>query len=319
MLVRFWGTRGSLPAPLGATHTREKIRQALKKSIGHDLSSDEKIEQFIETQLEFPVSGTFGGNTSCVEIDAGGNEYVVCDLGSGAREYGNAIMAKTVPQKSPVINVFQSHPHWDHICGFPFFVPAYIPGNRIIIHGCHDTIEEAYRMQNSAPGFPVDFDMLGATIEFNKLEPGKPYTIDGLTVTAMEQYHSGDSYGYRFEKDGKSVVYSTDSEHKFESIDESYEFVEFFRDADLVIFDAMYSLADAISLKEDWGHSSNIIGVELAHRAKAKRLCLYHHDPNSDDATIQRILNETIRFEELSEEGDSLSVIAAYDGREIRL
>ncbi len=319
MLVRFWGTRGSLPAPMNARTAREKIRNALRKSVDHDLSSDDKIEQFIDTELDFAGHGTYGGNTSCVEIDGGGDEYVVCDLGSGAREYGNAIMSKSIPQKSPIINVFQSHPHWDHICGFPFFVPAYIPGNKIKIHGCHDTLEEAYRTQNSAPGFPVDFDMLGADIEFVKLEPGQEYEIAGMRVTAMEQYHSGDSYGYRFEKNGKATVYSTDSEHKFESIDESYGFVEFFRNADLLIFDAMYSLADAISLKEDWGHSSNIIGVELAHRANVKKLCLFHHDPNSDDETISRILAETVRFEELSEEGDSLSVCAAYDGQVIEL
>lgn len=319
MLVRFWGTRGSLPAPLTAQRARGKIRDALRQSVGHDLSSDEKIDDFIDNQLEFAVSGTYGGNTSCVEIDGGEDEYIVCDLGSGAREYGNGIMSKAVREKKAVFNVFQSHPHWDHICGFPFFVPAYIPGNRIRIHGCHDTLEEAYRTQNSAPGFPVDFDMLGADIEFVKLDTDKQYDIAGLKVTAMEQYHSGDSYGYRFEKNGKTVVYSTDSEHKFESIDETYKFVEFFRDADLVIFDAMYSLADAISLKEDWGHSSNIIGVELAHRANARQLALFHHDPNSDDATISRLLGETIRFEELSEEGDSLTVCAAYDGQEIRL
>lgn len=319
MLVRFWGTRGSLPAPMTARATRAKIRDALRKSAGHDLSSDRKIDQFIETELDFAESSTYGGNTSCVEIDGGGDEHVVCDLGSGSREYGNAIMSNSIAQKKPVINVFQSHPHWDHICGFPFFVPAYIPGNKIRIHGCHDTLEEAYRIQNSAPGFPVDFDMLASDIEFVKLETDTEYEVAGMKVTAMKQYHSGDSYGYRFEKDGKSVVYSTDSEHKFESIDESYGFVEFFRGADLLIFDAMYSLADAISLKEDWGHSSNIIGVELAHRAKVKQLALFHHDPNSDDATISRILAETIRFEELSEEGDSLKVCAAYDGQEIEL
>ena len=135
----------------------------------------------------------------------------------------------------------------------------------------------------------------------------------------MKQHHAGDSYGYRFEKNGKSIVYSTDSEHKFESIDASYPFVEFFRKADLVIFDAMYSLADSISVKEDWGHSSNIIGVELAQQAQAKHLCLFHHDPNYDDAMISRILDESIRYEELSEEGDSLMVSSAYDGREIQL
>ena len=319
MLVRFWGTRGSLAAPMTVHAARQKVRDVLRKSASHDLSSDDKIEQFIDAELSFAEAGTYGGNTSCVEIDGGSDEYVVCDLGTGARPYGNAIMAKSTPEKKPVVNAFQSHPHWDHICGFPFFVPAYIPGNKIRIHGCHETLEEAYRMQNSAPGFPIDFDMLGADIEFVKLEPGKAYSVAGMKVTAMEQYHSGDSYGYRFEKERIAVVYSTNSEHKFESIDESYGFVEFFRNADLLIFDAMYSLADAISLKEDWGHSSNIIGVELAHRAKVKELCLFHHDPNSDDAAISRILAETIRFEELSEEGGSLKVSAAYDGQEVQL
>ena len=79
----------------------------------------------------------------------------------------------------------------------------------------------------------------------------------------------------------------------------------------------MYSLADSISIKEDWGHSSNIIGVELAQRAGAKHLCMYHHEPNYDDSMIERIMEETIRYEELSEEGESLIVSSAYDGREI--
>ncbi len=86
MLVRFWGTRGSLPAPMTARTTRDKIRGALRKSIDHDLSTDEKIDQFIDTELEFAESGTYGGNTSCVEIDGGADEYVVCDLGSGSRD-----------------------------------------------------------------------------------------------------------------------------------------------------------------------------------------------------------------------------------------
>ena len=319
MLVRFWGTRGSLPAPMTARATRTKIQAALRKSVGHDLSSDEKVDTFIDTELDFATSGTYGGNSSCVEIEGDGSEYVVCDAGSGAREFGNAVMARYSPDKPATIHIFQSHPHWDHICGFPFFVPGYVPGNRVVIHGCHDTLEQAYRFQNSAPGFPVDFDMLGADIEFEKMEPGSEVSVAGMTVTAFKQYHSGDSYGYRFEKDGKSVVYSTVGEHKFEFIDEDYAYVDFIRGADLLIFDAMYSLADSISIKEDWGHSSNIVGVELAQRGGVKQLALYHHDPNSDDAAISKVLAETIRFEELSQEGATVAVCAAYDGQEIKL
>jgi len=94
---------------------------------------------------------------------------------------------------------------------------------------------------------------------------------------------------------------------------------EHFRDADLVIFDAMYSLADAVSVKADWGHSSSVIGVELCQLARAKRLALYHHEPANSDTAIEQIFRETLRFEELTRNGPALEVIAAYDGLEIDL
>src|SRR5262249_31455473 len=149
--------------------------------------------------------------------------------------------------------------HWDHIMGFPFFTPAFVSGNRILIYGCHELLEHAFRRQQDEPSFPVGFDRLAASIEFVQLVPGRRYQIAGMAVTAMRQSHSGDSYGYRFERGGGSVVYSTDSEHKLADPQETEAFVSFFKSADLVIFDAMYSLADAVSVKEDWGHSSNIV------------------------------------------------------------
>src|SRR5262249_25393294 len=152
----------------------------------------------------------------------------------------------------------------DHIQGLPFFVPAYVPGNVIRIHGCHAAMREAFQRQQSPPCFPVDFQSLGATIEFVELEPGATRDVGGLSVQSLAQHHGGESYGYRFSQAGKTVVYSTDSEHKFEFLDDRYPFVEFFHDADVLIFDAMYSLADQVSVKEDWGHSSNLIAVELA-------------------------------------------------------
>jgi len=176
-------------------------------------------------------------------------------------------------------------------------MPAYIAGNRIRIYGYHAVLEEAFRRQHGAPSFPVEFERLGATIEFVRLEPGRAYEVAGLRVTGKLQRHSGDSYAYRFERDGKALVYSTDSEHKLDDPRESQAFVHFFRDADLVIFDAMYSLADAFTIKEDWGHSSNVVGVELCQMARVKHLCLYHHEPAFDDEKIA----------------------AAYDGMEIVL
>ena len=267
--------------------------------------------------LPFSVRGTFGGNTSCVEIITGGDEYVLCDLGTGVREFGNRVLAEHGPGAKHCYNVFLSHPHWDHIMGFPFFTPAYIPGNRIRIHGCHQVLREALENQQSAPSFPVDFRSLGATIEFVTLEPGRSYDVAGLSVTALKQFHGGDSYGYRFSRGGKSIVYSTDCEHKYSTLDESYPFVEFYRNADLLIFDAMYSLADTMSVKEDWGHSNNVVAVELAQAARVKRLVLFHHEPVFDDRMIERILADTIRFEEISRRGAKVEVISAYDGLEL--
>jgi len=138
-------------------------------------------------------------------------------------------------------------------------------------------------------------------------------------VTPQLQDHSGDSYGFRFESRGKSLVYTTDSEHKLDDQEARQRIVEFFREADLVVFDSMYSLAEAVSVKADWGHSSNVVGVELCQAARARKLALFHHEPANGDDAIERILRETRRLEELTRDGHPLEVIAAYDGLEIDL
>ena len=318
MLVRFWGTRGSIPVALTSADIRRKIETALSLAIAKGVNSPDKVRSFIDNDLDFSISQTYGGHSPCVEIETGRAEYLVCDMGSGARAFGGRIMSahKSAPI---VVNVLMSHVHWDHIMGFPFFAPAYVPGARIRIFGCHDVIEKAFRLQQSAPCFPVDFSRLSAKIEFVKLEAGKTVDIAGFRVTPKLQRHTGDSFGYRFERDGKAVVYSTDSEHKLEDRSETEAFVEFFRNADLVIFDAMYSLLDAVSVKEDWGHSSNMVGVELAQLANVKHLCMFHHEPAFNDERIQSVLNETIRFEQLTRSAQALMVSAAFDGMEIEV
>jgi phosphoribosyl 1,2-cyclic phosphodiesterase len=315
--VRFWGTHGSLPAPLRESGVRAKLRDALIAARGRALDTSEAVDAFIDHELPFSVRGTFGGNTSCVEIITGSEEYLLCDLGTGVREFGNAVLAEHGPGRQHCFNVFLSHPHWDHIMGFPFFTPAYIPGNRIRVCGCHQLLREVLHNQQAAPCFPVDFRSLGATIEFVTLEPGRSYDVAGFSVTALKQFHAGESYGYRFSRGVKAIVYSTDCEHKYSTLDESYPFVEFYRNADLLIFDAMYSLADTMSVKEDWGHSNNVVAVELAQAAHVKRLVLFHHEPVFDDRMIERVLADTIRFEEISRHGEKRDVISAYDGLEL--
>jgi len=198
-------------------------------------------------------------------------------------------------------------------------MPAYLPGNLIRIYGCHANLEEAFRRQHGPPSFPVDFKQLGANIQFIPLTPGRSADVAGFTVTPKLQRHGGDSYGYRIERAGKVVVYSTDSEHKLDDPATVRPFVDFFREADLVIFDAQYSLAEAMSVKEDWGHSSNIVGVELCQMARVRHLCLYHHEPMLDDDQLFTLLSETRRFEEITRNGHRVEISAAYDGMEIAL
>jgi phosphoribosyl 1,2-cyclic phosphodiesterase len=317
IVVRFWGTRGSLPAALTADHVREKITQALHAAAGKNLDTLDKARAFAAT-LPFAIANTFGGNSSCVELKSTGAPRVLLDIGSGAREAGIAAM-RELKGADGDFHIFLSHPHWDHIMGFPFFTPAYVPGHHISIYGCHAEIEHAIRLQQAAPCFPVEFSRMGAKIEFIRLEPGRVYDIAGYRVTAKGQAHGGDSYGYRFERAGRSVVYSTDSEHKLDDTAETMAFVEFFRNADLVIFDAMYSLAESISIKADWGHSSNVVGVELCQMATAKRLALFHHEPAHDDAMIEQLWRESQRLEEITRDAHRLEVTAAYDGLEIAL
>jgi phosphoribosyl 1,2-cyclic phosphodiesterase len=316
--IRFWGTRGSLPVALTAAQLREKLIAAVHGAAGRVFASEAQIGEYLDS-LRFPVSGTYGGHTSCTEIETGGPEYVLCDLGSGVRPFGQAAVARHGPAAPQTYHIFMSHVHWDHIMGLPFFTPAYIPGNRIRIYGSHAGLEAALRRQQDQPSFPVDFSIFRADIEFVHLDPGQRYEIAGMAVTTKLQRHGGDSYGFRFEANGRTVIYSTDSEHKLSEPEETKSFVEFFRRADVVIFDAMYSLADAISIKADWGHSSNVVGVELCQMAGARHLCLFHHEPASDDEAIERALVEAQRLEEITRTGEPLRVTAAYDGMEIEL
>lgn len=319
MKVRFWGTRGSIPVSVTTPDIRAKLTAALAGSVGKDLSSPDKIDAYIDS-LDFSIAGTFGGHSSCVQLEVPeSDEHFFFDFGSGARPLGQSMLSRFGPGKAQTYHVFMSHLHWDHIMGFPFFTPVYIPGNRIVIHSCHEQAEFAFRRQQAEPSFPVDFGVLGAQIEFDLMRPGESKRIGDVVALPKAQLHAGDSYGWRIEHGGKAMVYSTDSEHKLEDFGERGAFAEFFREADLVVFDAMYSLAEAISIKADWGHSSNIMAVELCQLARARRLALFHHEPAYSDTQIAQVLRETRRFEEITRQGAPLEVLSAWDGLEVEL
>jgi phosphoribosyl 1,2-cyclic phosphodiesterase len=318
MLVRFWGTRGSLPVAPHADAILAKVSRALVAAGGRTFRDEAEAAEFARNELDFATHGGYGGASSCVELVAGDEAFVICDMGSGLRELGLSALRRCAEGHPRVYHFFLSHMHWDHIMGLPYFRPAFDHGATIVIHSGHPDAETALRRQQEEISFPVPFEAFGARFEFVTHEPWIPFEAAGFKVTLLEQSHAHGSFGYRFERGGKAVVYSTDSEHKPDDMEGEDLFAAFFADAELVICDTMYSLGETVSLKLDAGHSSNIVAVDLCHQAGARRLALFHHEPSYSDADIQRMHTETLRYEELVRaERPKLEVVCAYDGLEL--
>ncbi len=316
MKAIIWGSCGSLPAPTSSAAICEKVKAALWAARDIRFNSESEVARFIDQQ-PFTMRGTYKANTSCVQIETGGDDVILCDAGTGLRDY-----ALTVPADSPprTYHIFISHLHWDHIQGFPFFSPAYQPGNKVIFHGFHPEIETAIRQQMQPPCFPVPFETMQADIEFDINDSGTSFEVDGVVVRAIKQQHPGDSWGYRFEQAGKSIVYSSDSEHGPEAKTEGYPFVDFFRGADILIFDGQYTFEEASNAKRHWGHSNPITAVELAARAQVKQLVIFHHEPGYSDDAIEHIHQVACQYQieynkSLAREpGYPESIVLAYDG-----
>jgi phosphoribosyl 1,2-cyclic phosphodiesterase len=318
MRIRFWGTRGSLPVAAKAETVQRKVAKALVAAKGQKFADEAAALAFVDSDLDFATGKTYGGGTSCVEIEGGDGSFIVCDMGSGLREFGLSAAARCAAGHRRDYHFFLSHLHWDHIMGFPFFGPAFDPQATITIHSGHADAESALRRQQEEISFPVPFEWLRAKFKFVTLGPGHTYEIGGLKVETIHQYHSHDSYGFRFDDGERIVIYSTDSEHRLDDMEQEARFEAFFANADMAICDTMYSLADSVTMKEDWGHSSNLVAVDLCRVAGAKRLVLFHHEPSYSDEDIQRMHSETTRYEELMrEDGAPLEVVCAYDGLEL--
>ena len=323
MNIKFWGTRGSIPISFSSRDIEYKLARALERTGDHNLSSEKKIKQFIKS-LPFSIRGTFGSNTSCVQVKGEDKkQIIICDCGTGIRDLGTSLAAamnRDGPQNFS-IHIFLSHLHWDHINGFPFFIPAYMQGSTINFYGYHDTLEESMILQQNPTNFPVPLPAMGADIRFNVLELDQTYEIGGFSIEGIKQSHPGDSFGFRFEQKNKIFVYSTDSEH-YDDVDrDDYPFVPFFSNADLVVFDAQYKFADTLTSKKDWGHSSSMTGIELALRSGVKRLCLFHNDPASCDEKLEQHALDAQKYARLCPCPGcrDLEVFTAYDGLEINL
>ena len=284
MRVKFWGARGSIPTPMTEAELQEKIKAALLNAVGVDLTDRAAVDRYVE-RLPLVICSTAGGNTSCVEVRAG-KDLLILDCGSGLRMLGQQLMKEEFSKGLGQAHIFITHTHWDHVQGFPFFNPMYIPGNVFHFHSPYPDLKMRFEDQQREIYFPVPVDYMRATRTWELLDPSETCYIGDIRVSMTLLSHPGGAYAYRFEYQDKVLVFATDGEYQRMDQASTARYVEFFRDADLLIFDAQYSFAQAIDEKRDWGHSTPKMGAELAYRAGVKRLALFHHEPLAGDESL---------------------------------
>ncbi len=294
MRVRFWGTRGSIATP-------------------------------------GPGTVRFGGNTSCVGVTTNAGAHFIFDCGTGARQLGVELMANAPKPISATILL--SHTHWDHIQGFPFFAPLFVPGNRITIcgpEGSGHTLREVLSGQMEFTYFPVDIDQLPATITFRELGEGT-HEIDGTRVIAQYLNHPAMTLGYRIEADDAAVMYLSDHEPFSETLGHGSDaprhaeaivhvgdrrHARFMKGADLVIHDAQYTPQE-YPAKKNWGHSTYEYAVGMAAAAGVRQLVLTHHDPMHDDTFVEEI--EKLARIYAGQNDYEVEVCCAYEGLDLAI
>ena len=293
MRVKFWGVRGSIPAP-------------------------------------GPETSRYGGNTSCVEVNVE-DEILVFDSGTGIRKLGLDLLKRG---KKPIVaSIFISHTHWDHIQGFPFFVPAYLPTTTVHVYGSTGQgrpLEKLLRGQMDADYFPVALGDLSSDIRVHEFR-GREFRVGDATVSAFYLNHPGMTLGYRVVHEGRTLVYATDHEpYSFtlehiglraeagrdygKKLDD--EFVRFVTSADLYIGEAQYTEEEYPS-KIGWGHSSVRSTVEVALKANVKALALFHHDPMHADDTVAGMVADAEKV--IAERHSSLRCFGATEGETLEI
>jgi phosphoribosyl 1,2-cyclic phosphodiesterase len=259
-------------------------------AVGVDLTDQAAVEQYID-RLPQRISSTAGGNTTCVELQIGDALFIL-DCGSGLRMLGSELMGGPFGKGQGEAHILISHTHWDHIQGWPFFTPSYIPGNRFHFHSPFPELQMRFEDQQREIYFPVPLDYMRGTRTWEVLDPNETVHIAGVEIRMILLSHPGGAYAYRISHGGKTFVYATDGEYHRMDGESTARYVEFFKGADLLMFDAQYSFEQAIDEKRDWGHSTPKMGAELAFRAGVKRLALTHHDPIAGDERLWEAVAE---------------------------
>ncbi len=244
----------------------------------------------VRGSIPTPGPGTvrYGGNTACMEIRCGAKRVII-DGGSGLRNLAPEIFANP----PDVLDLYFTHTHWDHVCGVPFFGPAYSPAIKTRMHAAHLTppqgLEEVIRALMLAPLFPVPLGAL-QNCEFHGFAPGDGFEpAPGFAARTLALKHPNGAVGYRFDHAGKSICVITDTEHEAGVLDQ--DIVRFCDGADIMVYDATYEDAEYRN-HVGWGHSTWQECLKIAAAAAVKTPVLFHHDPSHDDACMDRILAE---------------------------
>lgn len=285
ILVRFWGTRGSTPAP-------------------------------------GPFTMRYGGNTSCTEMRFGDKIFII-DCGTGLRELGISLLEEY--QEKPMKgHIFVGHTHWDHIQGFPFFTPLYLPKNDFQLYsvrGAGKSLERVFRGQMAADYFPVPLRSLSSQLQFVELE--EAINIEDVHVKYHHLNHPGVAIGFRFEYGGKSVTYISDHEtfsrlsgESEMTLKQDRAIAEFARDSDLLICEAQYD-EEEYKVKKGWGHSTFNDVIDRAIESGSKNLVLFHHDPVHTDDMMDRYVEEC--RQRIKRAGSDLTCCAAQEKQTIRV
>ena len=321
--LKLWGTRGSLPRTLDNNSLLELIKSLGKTASDKGIKTLDDFLDMLE-KGDAPQPLTFGGHTTCSEVSHNGvNCYV--DMGTGLTDGGQAAMLEGRVE----FTIFQTHLHWDHIMGMPFFIPIYIPGSKITIYHVHANAPDHIRLQFNGINFPVKWDQLAAQIEFKQMRLYDTIQLKDLSVSSFALDHPGGSFGYRFDAGGKSVAIGVDGEYKRLSPKELGKDLKYYQNLDVLVFDAQYELGELAS-RFDWGHCSPPIGADLALREGIKNLILTHHDPRSSEEKGRRMRLEAEKYmkSQLGKYQDvwdkrgqknGPNILSSYDGLEIDL
>jgi phosphoribosyl 1,2-cyclic phosphodiesterase len=277
-----------------------------------------------------PRTVRHGGNTTCIEVRSDDDSLIVLDAGTGIFPLAQSLLARL-----PVTaNIFITHTHWDHIQGLPFFVPIYIPGNTVRIHGAYDIvsmqgIEQVMDVQMQYSYFPIREAELKASIEYESLTVGEPVSIGDATVTPVLMNHPVTDLGYRIECNGKSVFFTGDHEpwrNIYAPEDAEYaeyqamvdqRYIELYAaigPVDLLIVDTAYTEAE-YPQKIGWGHGTYDMAIAMAERVGAKRLLCTHHEPTRSDDDLEKVFAEALT----RHANRGCEVLLAHEGLEIQL